>query len=331
MTGSPVHLTLAISDYDHVRDLAAGRVRPEGLDLTVLTLQVEEIFYRFTLHEEWDVSELSLAKYASLASQGDSPFVAIPVFPSRVFRHSALYVRADSGLHDPRQLAGRRVGVPEWAQTAGIYVRGFLEHEFGVRTHDVDWFQAGVNEPGRVEKVDLRLPEGVRLTPVPDRSLDGMLTAGDLDAVASARPPRSFLDGDSVVRLFPDARAAEEASLRATGVFPIMHLVAIRRPVFERYPWVAGELLKAFDEARRRSVERLGDAVASRVPAPWAAYHAAAMRELFGGEPWQYGLEPNRTTLEAFLRWAYEQGCCHRLLCPDDLFPEAVVGSTFKV
>src|ERR671924_247182 len=143
MSGTPVHLTLAISEYDHVRDLADGRVRPEGIELTVLSLQVEEIFYRFTRHQEWDVSELSLAKY-----------------PSRVSQHSALYVRADSGLHDPRQLAGRRVGVPEWAQTAGIYVRGFLEHEFGVRARDVDWYQAGVNEAGRVEKVDLRRPEG---------------------------------------------------------------------------------------------------------------------------------------------------------------------------
>jgi 4,5-dihydroxyphthalate decarboxylase len=330
MSGTPVHLTLAISDYDHVRDLADGRVRPEGIELTVLSLQVEEIFYRFTRFQEWDVSELSLAKFASLVSQGESPFVGIPVFPSRVFRHSALYVRADSGLRDPRHLAGRRVGVPEWAQTAGIYVRGFLEHEFGVPARDVDWYQAGVNEAGRVEKVDLRLPEGVRLTPVADRSLDEMLLAGDLDAVASARPPRSFLAGEGVVRLFEDPRAAEEASLRATGVFPIMHLVAIRRPVVERYPWVAGELLKAFDEARRRSVERLEDMVASRVPAPWAAGHATSMRELFGGEPWRYGIEANRVTLDAFLGFAYEQGCCHRRLRAEDLFPEAV-RSTFKV
>lgn len=330
MSGTPVHLTLAISDYDHVRDLADGRVRPEGIELTVLSLQVEEIFYRFTRHQEWDVSELSLAKYASLVSQGESPFVGIPVFPSRVFRHSALYVRSDSGLRDPRQLAGRRVGVPEWAQTAGIYVRGFLEHEFGVRPRDVDWYQAGVNEAGRVEKVDLRLPEGVRLTPVPDRSLDEMLVAGDLDAVASARPPRSFLAGHGTVRLFSDPRTAEEASLRATGVFPIMHLVAIRRPIVQRHPWVPGELLKAFDEARRRSVERLEDMVASRVPVPWAANHAAAMRELFGGEPWRYGIEASRVTLEAFLGYAYEQGCCHRRLCADDLFPETV-RSSFKV
>jgi len=278
-----VHLTLAISDYDQVRELTSGAIEPEGIELTCLNLSVEEIFYRFVSFREWDVSELSMAKYVALTSQGDASLAAIPVFPSRIFRHSSFYVRRDGAVREPADLAGRRVGVPEWAQTAGIYARGVLMHQYGVRLEDIDWYQAGVNQPGREEKVDLRLPPGVRLTPAPDRTLDQMLLAGDLAAIISAHPPTSFkARHPDVVQLFPDVIAVEEAYWRATGIFPIMHAVAIRREVLSAHPWVAMNLYRAFEEAKRRSVARALDWSAPRFPVPWVSEHAARARALFG-------------------------------------------------
>ncbi len=322
-----VRLTVAISDYDHVREVFDG-VEAVGLELVQLRLPIEDIFYRFTRFREWEVSEFSLAKYASLRSQGDDSLVAIPVFPSRVFRHSALYVRSDSGIEEPRQLSGCRVGVPEWSQTAGVYVRGFLAEQYGLRMEEVDWYQAGVNQPGRTEKVGLRLPEGIRLTAISDRSLGEMLLAGDLDAVVSARPPDVYQQGDGRVRrLFRDPVAEEEAYWRSTGIFPIMHVVAIRGDVYRVHPWVAMNLFRAFDEARRRAVARLFEVTASRIPLPWGPATAERWVGLFGGEYWPYGVEPNRATLDAFCRYAADQGICHRRLAPEDLFAESVQSS----
>jgi hypothetical protein len=199
-------LTLAIGDYDHVRDLALGVVRPEGIDLNVLNLPVEEIFFRFTKHREWDVSEMSFAKVVSLLSQDDRSIVPLPVFVSRVFRLSSIYVRPDGPVKAPADLRGKRIGVPEWAQTAAIYSRGYLVHELGIPLAAIEWVQAGVNESGRVEKVALNLPPDVRLQRAPDKTLNGMLLAGELDAVLSARPPQAFAAGQ-VARLYPEYRA----------------------------------------------------------------------------------------------------------------------------
>jgi 4,5-dihydroxyphthalate decarboxylase len=320
-----------MSDYDHVRDLASGAVRAEGVDLTWLTLTIEEIFYRFTRFREWDVSEMSMAKYAALTAAGDSALAAIPVFPSRVFRHSAIYVRRGAGVAAPVDLAGRRVGVPEWAQTAGIYARGALVHQYGVPIEDVEWVQAGVNQPGRTEAVELTLPPGVRLTRVADRTLDGMLRAGELDAAISAHPPASFSAGHpDVARLFPDPVPVEADYWRKTGIFPIMHVVAIRRDVFDRHPWVAMNLCAALEEAKRRSVARALDVTAARFPVPWGYAHAASARALFGDDLFPYGVEPNRPTLEAFLGFAHEQGVCRRRLAVEELFPREV-RSRFRV
>ena len=323
-------LTVAISDYDHVRDFASGVVRADGIATTFLTLTIEEIFFRFTKFREWDVSEMSMGKYVSLRSQGDTSLSAIPVFPSRVFRHSSIYVRRDGPVRAPADLKGRKVGVPEWAQTAAVYSRGALVHQYGLKLQDIDWYQAGVNEPGRAEKVKLALPHGVRYTPVPDKSLDGMLLAGELDAVLTAHPPDSFEHGDPrIVRLFEDYRTVEEAYWRATGIFPIMHVVAVKADVLAQHPWVAGNLLKAFEEAKRRSVARALEVTATRFPVPWI-YDTAAKAQAQFGELFPYGVEPNRVTLEAFLEYAFEQGVCHRRLAVDELFPETV-GSRFKV
>jgi 4,5-dihydroxyphthalate decarboxylase len=297
----------------------------------VLRLPVEEMFYRFLMHEEFDVSEVSFGKIAALAAQDDDRFVALPVFTSRVFRHSSIYVRADGGVTRPEDLAGKRVGVPEWAQTAAVYSRGLLAHEYGVDLATIHWHQAGVNDAGRREKVELALPPGVRLTVVADRTLSDMLVAGDLDAVLSARPPAPFERADARIRrLFTDSRAVELAYVRKTGIFPIMHVVAMRREVYERDRWLAMSLFKAFDEARRRSLERAADMAASHFPLPWIPDELRRARELFGDDPWPYGVHANRPTLDAFLRYAFEQGVCRRQLVADTLFPPEV-RETFKI
>jgi 4,5-dihydroxyphthalate decarboxylase len=318
-----LHLTLATTDYDHVRDLVNGAVTAQGVLLTGFVLPVEEIFFRFIKNREWDVSELSFGKFIGFAGQGNSPFVGIPVFPSRVFRHSAFYVRADRGIKSPKDLEGKRIGIPEWAQTAGIYARGLLAETAGVDLGKIEWVQAGMNEAGRDEKVEFKLPPGIRYEQRRDSSLSAMLRSGEIDAAISARVPDAF-DNAKVVRLYPDYRAEEMAYHQATGIFPIMHVIALRRAVFERYPWVAMNLFKAFDEAKRRSLARVSDLTASRIPVPWSAALAGEWGKSFGADPFPYGLEENRKTLAAFCRFAHAQGVTAKLLTPDDLFPQEV-------
>jgi 4,5-dihydroxyphthalate decarboxylase len=312
-------LTLAINPYDHARDL-----RAEGIDLTVLELPIEEIFFRFTKFREWDASEMSFGKTVSLMAQAAPEIMPIPVFPSRVFRHSAIYVGEKSPIRQPQDLAGRKVGIPEWAQTAGIYVRGLLQHEYGVDLARIQWYQAGVQQPGRVEKVKLHLPEGVRITAVPDKSLAGMLAGGELDAVISARNPGGR-------RLFEDYVSVEERYFRKTGIYPIMHVVVLRRDSYERDRWVAMNLLKAFEAAKRESMQRLVEIGLSHVPMPWLAEHARRWRELAGEDFWPYGLEPNRPTLEAFVQYSHEQGITERRLKVDELFAPETRGESYKI
>jgi len=306
-------LSLAVGAYDHVRDL-----RPRGIALNQITLRIEEIFFRFTKFREWDASEMSFGKVVALMADPDPQIIALPVFVSRVFRHSAIYLRKGSGITRPKDLEGRRVGVPEWAQTATIYVRGMLAHEYGVDLASIDWVQAGVHEAGRLEKVKLHLPPGLRVTPARDRSLADMLAKGDLDAVISARDP----GGE---RLFPDYPAQELAYYRKTRIFPIMHTVVLRRDVYERDRWVAMNLLQAFEEAKQRGVERAAEIGASAVPVPWVADHTRRWQEVAGEDFWPYGVQPNRPTLEAFLQYSFEQGICARRLQVEELFaPETL-------
>jgi 4,5-dihydroxyphthalate decarboxylase len=313
-----VPLSLAISPYDHARGLA-----PQGIDLRLLHLPLEEIFYRFTRFREWDASEMSFAKTVALLSQPGPDIVAIPVFPSRVFRHSAIYVRPGAGIRTPKDLEGRRVGIPEWAQTAGIYARGLLQHEYGVDLASISWYQAGVHQPGRVEKVSLHLPAGVRVTPAPDKSLAQMLKDGELDAAISARDP----GGD---RLFADYIGVETEYFRKTRIYPIMHVIVLRRAAYERDRWIAMNLLKAFEEAKRKSTARLVEIGLSHVPLPWVAEHANRWKGMAGEDFWPYGIEPNRPTLEAFAQFAFEQGITARRMEPADMFA-AETRESFKI
>jgi 4,5-dihydroxyphthalate decarboxylase len=316
-----VALTIAISDYDHVRDLRDGRVETPGLDLRFFDMPIPQLFGRFTTYREWDISEFGLGKYVALKSLGDESITAIPVFPSRTYRHTAIYVRSDSYLTALEELAGKRVGVPEWAQTATVYVRGMLSAYVGVALSSIEWFQAGVNEPGRREKVSLRLPEGVTVTPMPNDSLNDMLVEGRLDAVISAQAPAAFLaDGGSVRRLLTDPYAGEREYHRATGIFPIMHTVAIKQELVDEHRWLAGNLVAAFDQAKKRSLARARDEMISRYPVPSISTLAGQAAETYGDDFWPYGLEANRHTLEAFLVFAHQQGVAERLVEPEELF-----------
>lgn len=318
MSTGRLTLSIAMECYDLTRDLVTGRVRPEGIDLVFSELPPEEIFYRFTRYREWDLSELSLAKYVALVSRGDA-LTALPVFPSRVFRHSSLYVRQDSPATTLTDLAGARIGIPEWAQTASVYTRAVLV-EAGVDLTSVEWVQAGVNQAGRQEKVALDLPAGIRYRSRPDASLNDLLLAGEIDAVMSARPPAGFeQDPAPIRRLLADPRAEERAYFERTGVFPIMHVLAVRRDTLDRDPWLAGNLMAAFEQARRNSLARARDITASHYPVPWGAEQARTALP-WPGEPWPYGVEPNRTTLEAFLAAAHQQGVTARRLAVEDLF-----------
>lgn len=315
-------LTIACSDYDQVRDFASGKVRAEGIDARFIDVGVEEMFYRFLKFREFEVSEMSLCKYASMVAANDRSVVAIPVFPSRLFRLSSFYVRSDSSLNRFEDLKGKKIGVPEWAQTATVYARGYLVHQALVPLQSIEWFQAGVDEPGRGEKVSLAMAEGISLTPVENRTLRDMLLDGDIDAIITANPPKlAAKDANRIRRLMPDFQPLEEAYFKETGILPIMHTIVVRGDVAEKYPWVLMNLFKAFEQAKEQSVARISSLTATRVPVLWLGTHLARTRSLFGDDYWPYGIEGNRKTLEAFLRFAFEQGICSRILKPEELFP----------
>jgi 4,5-dihydroxyphthalate decarboxylase len=324
-------LTLAINDSDQVRDVLSGRVAIDGIELTPLVFEPEEIFFRFSRHREWEISELSMAKYTTLRSRGDDSVIAIPVFPSRSFRHSAIYIRADGPRDDPPALARGRIGVPEWSVTATVYARALLQHQYGVALSDVRWIQGGTNEPGRVEGIDLGAIPDLTITPERERSLNELLLAGDLDAIIAPHSPDAFADRSGrVVRLFSDLLAVERDYYSATRIFPIMHVVVLRRDVHDAYPWLAANLLTAFTTAKDNSLQRARDTNVPRCAVPWAAAHAVEAEALFGADLWPYGVEPNLPTLSAFLEYMEDQGLCDRRLTPAELFAESTL-EAFRV
>ncbi len=312
-------LRLAVSDYDHVRDLLSGAVRVPGVTLAVEQLPVGEIFQRALHGAEWDAHEMSFGMHVARVAAGDESLVAIPVFPSRMFRLSAFFVRPDGPVQRPEDLRGRRIGDPDWAMTAGIYARGWLQHEIGIAPAEMEWVQAGLDAPGRVETLRFHFPAGLKRSSRPETSLDTLLAAGEVDAVLSAQPPRGYFEG-RFRRLVPDVARAERDYLRRTGVFPIMHLIAIRRSVVEANPWLPAALLAGFEAAKRRSQARLADSMASRIPHPWAWTLAEEQRALFGEDPWPYGVARNRVTIDAFLDWCAEQGVGGRRVTTKELF-----------
>jgi 4,5-dihydroxyphthalate decarboxylase len=316
-----VPLTLACWDYDRTLPLATGDVRPDGIDLTYLNLPVEETFFRMARFREFDAAELSLSSYVISLGQ-DAPFVAIPVFPSRSFRHNGIYVHAGSGISEPADLAGRIVGVPEYQLTAAVWIRGILAEHYGVAVESVRYRTGGLHRPGRTDKIRHAAPPGVQIEPIPPgATLDGMLAEGALDALYSPRTPRQFAAGDPRVRrLFADPRTEEERYFTTTGIFPIMHVVALRRDVYERRPWLAQSLYKAFEQARAATAARMTETAAPRYMLPWLYADIERTQALMGPDFWPYGLAANENTLRTFLRYSHEQHLASKLMEPADLF-----------
>jgi 4,5-dihydroxyphthalate decarboxylase len=324
-----LRLTLACWDYDRTRALMDGTVRPGGIDLLYLSQPVEETFFRMMRFKEFDCSEMSLSSYTASLGQKNPPFIAIPVFPSRFFRHSCIFVSGKSNVRRPEDLKGKRVGVPEFQMTAPVWIRGILADDYGVKVTDVEHFAGGQEEPGRVDKLKIDLPSQIKISSIkPKQTLSRMLADGELDALVTARTPSTF--PDQVRRLFPDFVEKEKDYFRRTKIFPIMHTVVIKREVYEKNRWIAQSLHKAFVKAKAKTYAYYNQTAALGAMLPWLVAHVEEAKREMGDDWWPYGLEPNRHVLETFLRYHHEQGLSKKRLAPEDLFaPETL--ESYKV
>lgn len=315
-------ITLACHVYDRTRAIHDGSIPIEGVELNFISLHVTEIFWRMCQYQEFDASEMSMGAHLTLVGRGESPFVGVPVFPSRVFRHANMFVRAGNGVERPEDLRGRKIGVPEYGMTACVWMRGILQHEYGVRPDEVIWCTGGQEVPGRKERVPLSLPPSIRLEPIPEHeTLTHLLSEGGIDALFCAHPPSAFQAGDPRVRrLFPDYRPVEEEYFRRTGFFPIMHLLVVRRDVHQSHPWLAQSLFKAFSEAKAEVERALADNDMLTCMLPWSVYDMESTRKVMGHDFWPYGIEPNQKTLETMCEYAFEQGLTPRRVAVDELF-----------
>ena len=317
-----LNISVVAATYDRVQALRDGRVQIEGCDHTFLTTGHEQMFLRAIASAEYDVAELSMGSYLTSLARGETAYVAIPVFLSRLFRHSAIYVREGAGITQPSDLAGKRVGVPEYQMTAALWARGLLDDEYGVPPSAMHWFQGGLQEPGRSEKVRLDLPPSIRMDAIqPAATLEAMLLAGELDALVTARTPPSFERGEPhVKRLFPNYRAAEKAYFAKTGIFPIMHVVVVRKALAELHPWLANAVFDAFREAKDLAVEHFSNVAAQRVTLPWFAAELEETRRVMGDDFWPYGVEANRKTLMPMFGYAHRHGMTKRQLTLEEIF-----------
>jgi len=329
---SKLRLTMACWNYDRTRALLEERIPIDGIDLNYINIPVEETFFRMIRHREFDVAEMSLSSYTLSLFREPKPFVAIPVFPSRSFRHSCIFINRNSGIHEPKDLIGKRVGNPEYQLTACVWIRGILGDEYKIPVSGVTYFRGGEETPGRTEKQTVSLPPEIRLENIPeDKTLSRMLEVGEIDAIYSPRTPSSLSHGTGNVRLlFEDYETVEREYYQRTKIFPIMHTVVIRREVYEKDPWVAQSLYKAFVLAQREAYEDLYETAALKFMLPWLVRHAEQTRALMGKDFWPYGLEANMHTLSTFLRYSHEQGLAKRSLAPQELFvPESL--EAFKI
>jgi 4,5-dihydroxyphthalate decarboxylase len=321
-----IPITLACGDYDRTRAIKDGRVTVEGCDVTYLPMEPEEAFHRAFKHQEFDVCELSCSSYLRTVDAGTSPYVGVPAFVSRLFRHSAVYIRTDRGIKQPSDLKGKVIGLPEYQITAVVWLRGILQDEYGVKPTDISWRQGGIEEPGRTERTPLKPIPGLDLRPVRDKALSTMLDAGELDAMFSARAPSCFVRGaPNIARLFPDYREVEKAYYRKTQMFPIMHLIGVKRHLAERHPWLPASLYKAFVEAKKYAMHDVRDINALLVTLPWLIAEAEESVALMGEDFWRYGVKENAKEIDALTRYAYEQGLVSRKLTIEDLFPPSVI------
>lgn len=321
-----LQLSLACSECDRTQGLRDGSIPVEGVSLTCLGLPVEEVFHRMARHAEFDAAEFSLSSYV-LSLRGDAPFIAIPAFPSRMFRHSGIYIYNGSGIRGPADLIGRTVGLAEYQLTANVWIRGILAEHYGVPVASVRYRTGGLHSPGRREKIPLSLPADIRIDSIPDSAtLSQMLVDGEIDALYTPRTPEPYAQGrPEVRRLFAEPGREEEKYFAATGVFPIMHTVVLRRELYERHRWLARSLLKAFEAARDRALAGIDETATLRFMLPWLHDEVSRTRALLRADYWPYGVGPNMPALETFLRYAREQGLTDRLLSPAEIFaPETL-------
>lgn len=314
--------------WDRTLALATGDVRPEGIDLLYVQFaDPGELFRRQCQHAEFPASEMSASSYMAMMSRGDRRFVGIPVFPSRHFRHAQIYINRDAGVRTPEDLRGRKVGILEYQMTAALWIRAFLQHDFGIRPSEVTWLTGGLREPVFQERMALDLPADVTLGRIPaDRTLEGMLEAGEIDALVSAFPPLKLSQaGSPVQRLFPDYRQVERDYYLRTGIFPIMHLVVLKREVYQQHPWLARTLYDGFQAAKKAGQERLRQITGLAVSLPWLEAEIEDTSALFGGDAFAYGIDANRRALDALATYAHEQGIASRPVPLEELFaPETL-------
>jgi 4,5-dihydroxyphthalate decarboxylase len=329
---SRLPLSLACCNYDRTAALFDGRVGIEGCDVVAVALEPEEMFHRAFATQDFDVSELSFSSTLIQTARGSCPYVALPAFVSRLFRHSAFYIRTDRGIRSPADLKGKTIGVPEYQMTAALWARGILADEYGVPASDIRWRNGGLEQPGRRERTPITLPPAIELKPLgPDETLSGALASGALDAVIAARPPSCFTRGlPHVARLFPDYRAVEEAYFRKTGMFPIMHLIGVRRSLVERHPWLAASVYKAFVAAKRLCMAELAQIGHLHATLPWLVSEVEAAQKLMGADYWRYGVAENAREIEAMIRYSHAQGLIERALSPAELFA-AATADTAKI
>ncbi|MEZ5651078.1 MAG: ABC transporter substrate-binding protein [Burkholderiaceae bacterium] len=322
---SALPLSIAVGDYDRTRPLVDGRVAIDGVDPVMMLLSPEEMFFRAFRHRAFDVSELSLSSYVVSLTRDDPPYVAVPVFLSRAFRHTSIYIRTDRGIERPQDLRGRRIGIAEYQLTANVWARAILESEYGVRPADIEWIRGGMNSPGRPEKIAIELPPDVRLENAPQgRALNDMLAAGEIDGFIGPRWPACFEAGHPHVgRLFSNSIDVASDWYSRTKIFPIMHVLGVRRPLADAHPWLPGALLKAFTAAKAVAAEALNDTSATKVTMPFVEDSLHRARALMGHDFWSYGLADNRHVLDTFLEHHHRQGLSTRRVGVDELFHPA--------
>jgi 4,5-dihydroxyphthalate decarboxylase len=325
-----IRLTLACEQYDRTDALREGRIQPEGIELIYLPLSPQETFWRMLRHLDFDAAEMSLAAWSVAKSRGEDRIIAIPVFTSREFRHSAIYINVNSGITKPQDLRGKRVGVPEYMLTAVVWARGILYSEYGLAASEILWLTGGQEEAGREERIALKKPPNVSIEPIPaGRTLSAMLDQGELDAVITPLLPSVYARrSPRVRRLFPNFREVEREYYQRTGIFPIMHTVCMKTSLYEKYPWIAQSLYTAFRKSRDEAVAKLYDTNALRISLPWVVAEAEQSEQTFaGGDFWPYGIEPNRKTIQTLLDYLKQQGLLEREVGIEELF----AGSTFDM
>jgi 4,5-dihydroxyphthalate decarboxylase len=330
VTAADLPLTLACSDYDRVSPIMTGAVKPQGIEIRGLTIDAPYHFFRMLHHAEFDISEMSLSWYTRTVFHEQRPFQAIPVFPSRVFRHSSIYVNTDSGIMQPSDLCGKKIGCPEYQMTLAVWVKGILQDHYGVPLDAVTYYTGGLEEPGRRE-VPMTLPPGVEVKPIgDDRTLSEMLATGEIDALYGPEPS-TYRSSSKIRRLWEDYKDIEKEYLRTTQIFPIMHTVVIKQSILDEHPWVARSMQIAFEQAKDYAQKGLFEMHALRIMLPWLVDNAREAEQAFGtADWWAYGIEPNRKTLDAFLRYSYEQGLSERRLQVDELFFRSMLSTSRK-